>query len=179
MDGTEMTRRIAPHVVTTGYDDDGKAVFITDQTFKDGTFGDISGAVWLWETPTAPVIPGDVGSFPADANFPSAGRIKFGKAWLAPASEGELSFAAGAVAASDDFNAGTDPRFHATDTLDFAVILQGEVELQLQPGGPVQTLRPGSCFVLTGVPHYWRVTGDEPLVFNMFLVGANRHGREE
>ncbi len=122
----------------------------------------------------APVIPSDVGSFPADANFPPAGRIKFGKAWLAPASEGELSFATGPVADSDGFNAGADPRFHATDTLDFAVVLQGEVELQLQPGGPVETLRQGSCFVLTGVQHYWRVTSDEPLVFNMFTVGATR-----
>jgi quercetin dioxygenase-like cupin family protein len=55
---------------------------------------------------------------------------------------------------------------HRTDTLDFAVILEGSVELTLDDG--VHPLLPGDCVVVQGVDHAWRA-GEQGCV----LCGIN------
>lgn len=45
--------------------------------------------------------------------------------------------------------------FHTTSTLDYLVLLEGEMTLLLEESEV--TLRPGDCMVMTGVVHGWRV----------------------
>ena len=55
---------------------------------------------------------------------------------------------------------------HATATLDFAVILDGQIELETETDSTV--LGPGDCVVQRGTQHRWRVVGDGPCTY---LVG--------
>lgn len=58
---------------------------------------------------------------------------------------------------------------HATATLDFAVILDGQIELESETGGVV--LGPGDCVVQRGTQHRWRVVGDGPCRYLVALFG--------
>lgn len=63
------------------------------------------------------------------------------------------------------------PRFmHATDTLDYLVVLSGEVVLELEAGEV--TLGPGSLIVDRGVIHAWRNDGPETAVMASITLPA-------
>jgi quercetin dioxygenase-like cupin family protein len=64
---------------------------------------------------------------------------------------------------------------HTTPTIDFEVVLSGEVVLELDDGAEV-TLRPGDTVVQNGTRHRWRNSGAEPAVLAVFIAGA-RHDR--
>ncbi len=62
---------------------------------------------------------------------------------------------------------GDGPRgMHATDTLDVALILDGQIELETETDSTV--LGPGDCVVQRGTQHRWRVVGEGPCTY---LVG--------
>jgi quercetin dioxygenase-like cupin family protein len=61
-----------------------------------------------------------------------------------------------------EFKPGTDGGFHATDTIDYLVILKGEVTLLLEAGEAA--LKPGDFVVDRGTVHGWRNTGSESCV---------------
>ena len=60
------------------------------------------------------------------------------------------------------------PFMHATDTLDYLVVIKGEVELHLETGAV--RLGPGDCIVDRGVVHGWQVVGDQSLVMATAFV---------
>ncbi len=64
-----------------------------------------------------------------------------------------------------------NPGMHRTDTVDYIVVLSGEVSLELDDGQTVQ-LRAGDCVVQNGTRHAWRNTSSEPCVLAYALVGA-------
>jgi quercetin dioxygenase-like cupin family protein len=53
-----------------------------------------------------------------------------------------------------DFPPGTPGFFHATDTLDYIIVLKGEVVLELEEGEV--TCGPGTFITQRGVVHSWR-----------------------
>lgn len=66
-----------------------------------------------------------------------------------------------------------DPAMHASDTLDYEVVISGKVDLEL-PGGKKQTLQPGDLLVLAGVPHAWKNPYDEDCVYIVVTIGYNQ-----
>lgn len=66
-----------------------------------------------------------------------------------------------------------DPGMHTSDTIDFEVILSGQVVLELDDGAE-QVLCPGDTVVQNGTRHRWKVPGPEPAVMAIFMVRANR-----
>jgi quercetin dioxygenase-like cupin family protein len=64
------------------------------------------------------------------------------------------------------------PGMHTTATIDFEVVLDGEVWLELDDGVEVH-LRPGDTVVQNGTRHAWRNHGDEPARLAVFIVGAH------
>jgi quercetin dioxygenase-like cupin family protein len=68
-----------------------------------------------------------------------------------------------------------DPGMHTTPTIDFEVVLSGEVILELDDGAEV-TLRPGDTVVQNGTRHRWRNEGSDPAVLAVFICGAE-HAR--
>ena len=61
---------------------------------------------------------------------------------------------------------------HTTSTIDFEVVLSGEVVLKLHDGATVH-LRPGDTVVQNGTRHRWSNPGTEPATLVVFLVGAH------
>ena len=68
------------------------------------------------------------------------------------------------------------PGMHTTDTVDFDVVISGEVWLELDDGAEVQ-LRPGDSVVQNGTRHAWRNRSSEPCTLAVALIGARRDTR--
>lgn len=68
-----------------------------------------------------------------------------------------------------------DSAFHTTDTIDYGVVVSGEVTLELDDGATV-SLKQGDCVVQNGTRHAWRNRRKAPCVMAFVLVGAAREG---
>jgi quercetin dioxygenase-like cupin family protein len=64
---------------------------------------------------------------------------------------------------------------HTTATIDFEVVLEGEVWLELD-NGAVAHLRAGDTVVQNGTRHAWHNRGTLPARLAVFIVGAH-HAR--
>lgn len=62
------------------------------------------------------------------------------------------------------------PAMHRTDTIDFAIILSGEVFLLLDEGEV--ELRPGDVVIQRGTNHAWSNRSDQPCIFACVLIDA-------
>jgi len=65
------------------------------------------------------------------------------------------------------------PGMHMTDTVDFDVVISGEVYLELDDGAEV-LLKAGDCVIQNGTRHAWRNRSAEKCVIAVTLVGAER-----
>jgi hypothetical protein len=61
---------------------------------------------------------------------------------------------------------------HKTGTVDYAVVFEGEIWLELDDGKTVH-LRRGDVVVQNGTRHAWRNKGNKPVVILFFMNGAN------
>jgi mannose-6-phosphate isomerase-like protein (cupin superfamily) len=62
---------------------------------------------------------------------------------------------------------------HATDTVDYDIIMSGQITMELEDGCEV-TLGPGDILIQTGTRHAWHNRGTEPCVLYNVLVGCPR-----
>lgn len=69
------------------------------------------------------------------------------------------------------------PGFHRTDSIDYGVVLEGEITLELDQQS--HHLRPGDIVVQGGTRHAWRNPGSKPARLLFVLVGANRTQRPD
>jgi mannose-6-phosphate isomerase-like protein (cupin superfamily) len=172
--------------VVTGHDRLGKAVFASDEQVEgyhpmlnpDSVFH------VLWGADEPPRFPDD-GSRPAAGSyFPPVGGFRFGTFTLPPAGAvppADLDVPA-ALAEMEAHLPGLlahmdpgSPGMHTTATIDFEVVLSGEVVLELDDGAEV-TLRPGDTVVQNGTRHAWHNRGAAPAHIAVFLVGAHHDG---
>jgi mannose-6-phosphate isomerase-like protein (cupin superfamily) len=65
------------------------------------------------------------------------------------------------------------PGMHTTATVDFDVVVSGEVWLELDDGAEVQ-LKAGECVVQNGTRHAWHNRSHEDCVIAVCLVGAHK-----
>jgi len=177
-DATKPVRR-----VVTGHRD-GKAVFVSDAAVEPLTMALLPGSSFhrLWGGDSAPTFPDD-GAAPAQPMyFPPVGGYRFGLFSVPPSGGGlpEGIDIAAALAEVETKLPGMmghmepeDPGMHTTDTIDFEVVLAGEVVLELDDGAEV-TLRPGDTVVQNGTRHRWSNPGSEPAVLFVALIGAER-----
>lgn len=63
------------------------------------------------------------------------------------------------------------PGMHRTDTIDYEIVISGEVWLELDGGQEVH-LKPGDTVVQNGTRHGWRNKSSEPCVLAVTLIGA-------
>ncbi|WP_155060357.1 cupin domain-containing protein [Streptomyces blattellae] len=64
-----------------------------------------------------------------------------------------------------------NPGMHTTPTVDYGVVLSGEIVLDLD-GGETAILGPGDLVVQNGTRHAWRNNGAEPATLFFVLIGA-------
>ena len=174
--------------VVTGHNADGKAVVASD-TEVDGIEPALTPGTdfhRLWGGDEASRFP-DEGSLPGhESYFPPVGGYRFGMFSIPPghrqtagpppadldAAIAEFNAALPGLAAHMEPDA---PGMHTTATIDFEVVLDGEVWLELDDGVEVH-LQPGDCVVQNGTRHAWRNHGDVTARLAVFIVGAHRPG---
>ncbi len=173
--------------VVTGRDAGGKSVFVeSGDAPAQHDYVHIPGMsnVQLWSTPANPVIPGKfvdpvamiqsivpgpggtqlmVITFPPDAVMMSA-------TFDPVAAVQESLKAAPGLAERFEPN---NPGMHTTDTIDYGIVLQGEIWLELDDG-QTQHLRKHDVIVQNGTRHAWRNRSNEPAVLAFVLIGARR-----
>lgn len=170
--------------VVTGHDAAGKAIFVRDEWVDPLTAALLPGSEFhqLWAGDSPPSFPDD-GSLPAITTyFPAVGGFRFGQFSIPPESTpppGDDVDAEAAVAEVDAKLPGLlwhmepdAPGMHTTSTIDFEVVLDGEVWLELDDGVEVH-LQPGDCVVQNGTRHAWRNHGEVTARLAVILLGAH------
>ena len=170
--------------VVTGHDGNGKAVFVSDEAVAPTTLALLPGSAFhkLWGGDEAPSFPDD-GSEPSyETYFPPVGGFRFGFFTIppdegrgvpddldVPAALKELEEKLPGMAQYAEPDA---PGMHTTPTIDFEVVLSGEVWLELDDGAEVH-LKPGDTVVQNGTRHRWSNKGSEPATLAVLICGAH------
>lgn len=68
------------------------------------------------------------------------------------------------------YGPGVAPRRHRTDSIDYAVVLSGEIDMELDESAV--HLRAGDVLVQRGTVHNWVNNGSEPCVIAFVLIDA-------
>ncbi|WP_205473644.1 cupin domain-containing protein [Nocardioides sp. SYSU D00038] len=174
-----------PRLIVTGHDDAGRAVFVEDRHPDPVSVRALPGADFylLWGTPDGGATVGERDPAPVlRPYFPGLGgsRALFLR-WAPHSSESQTAHDPQVVADEvaeklpgllDPFEDGDDG-MHTTDTVDYAICLEGELCLTLDDGAEV-TLTPGTCVVQLGTRHAWQNRSDRPALMCYVQIGARR-----
>jgi quercetin dioxygenase-like cupin family protein len=137
--------------VVTGHDAAGRAVVKIDEITKN-LFSNRPGAnacvVWTTE------------SFPVDNTGESDEALR----------KVGTTLKNGTVFRVIEFAPGVAPRNHRTDSIDYAVVLSGEIDMVLDE--TTVHLRAGDVLVQRGTMHNWINHGPEPCVMAFVLIDA-------
>lgn len=170
--------------VLTGHDRDGSSTIIADglaPNVKEMPSFPGLALTDLWETAGAPAGNeghADAAARPVHLEPPKHGTIfrivEFPPDSSRPRdSDGAAGFKAiGAGHAQDKRS--SDPMMHKTSTVDYIVVLKGEIYAILDKGETL--LRPGDVFIQRGTNHSWSVRGTEPCIIAVVLVNARPVG---
>ncbi|HEX5509397.1 MAG TPA: cupin domain-containing protein [Pseudolabrys sp.] len=69
------------------------------------------------------------------------------------------------------YGPGVAPRNHRTDSIDYAVIISGEIDMELDDGVVVH-LKAGDVLVQRGTIHNWMNNGKEPCIIAFTLISS-------
>ena len=137
--------------VVTGHDRNGRAVVLIDETVQNATPtrpGATASVIWTTE------------GFPIDndASEDTSGRRT------------GTTLPNGTVFRVVEFGPGVAPRNHRTDSIDYAVVISGEIDMMLDD----QTvhLKAGDVLVQRGTIHNWVNNGSEPCRIAFALIDA-------
>ena len=145
---------MAPSIrrIVTGHDDEGNATVVIDEAeaaFRSTRPG-VEAAV-LWTTQGFPV---DNDGF-EDTSTRAAGT----------------TLENGTVFRVVSFGPGASPRFHRTDSIDYAAVISGEIDMELDRGEVIH-VRAGDVLIQRGTAHGWMNRGTEPCVIAFALIAA-------
>jgi mannose-6-phosphate isomerase-like protein (cupin superfamily) len=70
-----------------------------------------------------------------------------------------------------EYGPGVAPRNHRTSTIDYAVVISGEIDMELDEG--TVHLKSGDVLVQRGTIHNWVNRGSEPCVIAFVLIAAH------
>jgi mannose-6-phosphate isomerase-like protein (cupin superfamily) len=161
---THMVRR-----VVTGHNSAGQSVVVSDSNLRPLPFGTRGGAVHLvWGRDDVAHFP-DTGEQPRwRLPSPPPGGSRLTVFELSPGDSKE--FDDFVMDSMGDFADQDRPGLHAAPTLDFDIVLEGTVGLELEDGEV--TLGPGDTVVQNGTPHRWHNRGSTMARIAAVAVGA-------
>ncbi len=166
--------------VVTGHDRAGKSCFIMDGLAPNVMeMKSMSGVALtdLWETASAPASnrgnadaakrkvhlePPPKGTILRIVEFPPDSQ------WRGKVDAAAAFKSIGAGHAKD--KASADPMMHKTATVDYIIVLRGEIYAIMDTGETL--LKAGDILVQRGTNHSWSVRGDEPCIVAAILVDA-------
>lgn len=137
--------------LVTGHDANGRAVVLIDDTLKGEARRPGANAAVIWTTE----------GFPVDnTSAEDAGQRQVG-----------TTLANGTVFRILELEPGNAARMHRTDSIDYAVVMSGEIDMELEPGEFVH-LKAGDALVQRGTIHNWVNTGNQPCRIAFILIDA-------
>ncbi|MEE4452995.1 cupin domain-containing protein [Novosphingobium resinovorum] len=138
--------------VVTGHDGNGRAVFRSEDVSAPRLIpsGD-AAMLTIWTTATVP----------ADNNDETEGRER-------PTG---TTLNGGSVIRIVDMLPRAQSPMHRTNSIDYGIVLKGEIELELEDGHKL-TVREGGIIVQRGTNHLWRNITDEPCRIAFILIEA-------
>jgi quercetin dioxygenase-like cupin family protein len=98
---------------------------------------------------------------PADNNDETDGRVR----------DAGLTLNQGSVVRIVDMLPGQQSPMHRTNSIDYGIILSGEIELELDDGAK-RAVREGGIIIQRGTNHLWRNTTDKPCRIAFILIEA-------
>lgn len=137
--------------VVTGHDANGRAVIKTDEVSKNITSsrpGATACVIWTTE------------SFPVNNTGDADEGLR----------KGGTTLKGGTVFRVIEFAPGVASRNHRTDSIDYAVVLSGKIDMEIEDS--VIHLNAGDVLVQRGTIHNWVNRGTEPCVMAFVLIDA-------
>ncbi len=127
--------------VVTGHDENGNSVFRSDENITpDMHPSGLAAFGTVWSAPSLPV----------DNNDEIDGRDR----------NAGLTLPGGSVIRVLDTPPGKDSPMHRTNSLDYGIVIEGEIELELD-NGEKKTIGAGGIIVQRGTMHAWRNNSDK------------------
>ena len=137
--------------VVTGHDQSGKAVVTIDEISKNviSRRPNHQSCV-IWST----------GEFPTDNGGDADGGLR----------KVGTTDPNGTVFRLVEYGPGVTPRNHRTKSIDYAIVLAGEIDMEMD--GTMVHLKQGDVLVQRGTIHNWINRGTEPCIVAFVLVAA-------
>ena len=173
--------------VVTSHDAAGRSIFAADAPVtRMHNYKHIKGfsTALVWSTQGVPEVPNE-GTDPTRAVtsiHPEPGGTRFLVVTFPPDSV-MVSESFDQVAAGQEYMENLpglaerfeidDPGMHKTDSVDYGILLDGEIWLELDDGKEVH-LKQHDTVVQNGTRHAWRNKSDKPTTIAFFLIGAQR-----
>jgi quercetin dioxygenase-like cupin family protein len=145
--------------IVTGHDASGKAVVKTDETLRGVprlNRPHIAGCE-IWSTDKMPVDNSEAAGAAQRAGFVK--RYNY------------VGTGQGSVIRVTEFAPGAPKFMHRTETVDYAILLSGECDLEFDSGEVVH-MKQGDIAVQRGTMHAWVNNGSVPAVFAFVLIDA-------
>ncbi|MFF0492433.1 cupin domain-containing protein [Nocardia sp. NPDC004068] len=136
--------------VVTGLDDQGRSCIRSDESIADLAPPDPARPL-VWAT----ALPADNRS----DSEPAASPVSL-----------DLFSNGGGFLTVAEMRPGESGPLHATDTVDYVIVLDGSVRMAMEQGDVV--LNPGDIVVQRGVAHSWTVVGDKPMTMACVVLPA-------
>lgn len=139
--------------VVTGHNADGRACFVSEDVAEPQPIptGD-ANFLLLWTTATVP----------ADNNDPTDGRAR----------DAGTTLNGGSAFRIVDILPGKESPFHRTNSIDYGIVLEGEIELELEDGRK-KTIGKHGVIIQRGTNHLWRNTSDKVCRMAFILIEAS------
>lgn len=137
--------------VVTGHDADGKAIVKYDEistNVRSSRPGQSAAVVWTTD------------SFPVDNDGDEDEALR----------DVATTLKSGTVCRIIEYGPGVSPRNHRTDSIDYAFVLSGEIDMEMDD--TVVHLKQGDVLVQRGTIHNWVNNGSEPCVIAFVLIDA-------
>ena len=136
--------------IVTGHDAAGKSVVINDTSIETQRIpSDDADFALLWTAPSLPV----------DNNDQTDGRER----------DAGLTLHGGSVIRVVDMLPGRASPMHRTNSIDYGIVLQGELELELDDG-QITHLKAGDIVVQRGTMHLWRNPSESHVCRIVFVL---------
>lgn len=137
-----------------------------------------TGTLWrIWGTsdgvptfrdPSEPVL---------SPGFPGPGGTRFSifslppDSSFTPVADRQSENPGDALGIADTHESDGDVAFHATNSIDYLYIIEGEIVVELDEGRR-EVVTQGSCIVQRGTRHAWRNESSKPVIIASVLVGV-------
>jgi mannose-6-phosphate isomerase-like protein (cupin superfamily) len=146
--------------IVTGHDANGKAVVASDEriTAVSRRIGKNITGCEMWSTDRMPVDNSEAAAFAQRAGYVK--RYNY------------VGTGQGTTFRITEWAPGHARFTHRTETVDYAILLSGEIDLELE-NNEVVHLKPGDAVIQRGTTHTWVNRGSVPAVTAFILIDAN------